>query len=83
MTSQGLDIRFTAADDTVYATLLGTPAESEIRIEGLEAAAGARIQLLGHDEDLSWRQEGSDLTIQLPDLADSPAHSIMISGMGG
>ena len=82
-TSQGLDIRFTAADDTLYATLLGTPGESEIRIEGLEATTGARIQLLGHDEDLSWRQEGSDLTIQLPDLVDSPAHSLMISGVGG
>ena len=82
-TTQGTEIRFTAAEDALYATLLGTPTESEIRIEGLEAAARARIQLLGHDEDLSWRQEGSDLTIQLPDLADSPAHSIMISGMGG
>ena len=35
-TSQGLDLRFTATDEAVYATLLGSPGESEIAIEGFE-----------------------------------------------
>ena len=39
-TTQGLDLRFTKADDTLYVTLLGTPAESEIAIDGAERARG-------------------------------------------
>ncbi|MCY3865196.1 MAG: alpha-L-fucosidase [Chloroflexi bacterium] len=82
-TTQGLDLRFTAKDGALYATLLGSPAESEIRIESLEAPAGASIQLLGRDGDLEWAQDGSDLTICLPDLPTAPAHSLRIQGMGG
>ena len=78
-TTQGLDIRFTATDEALYATLLGTPTESEIAIKGLEAPAGASIRLLGQDGDLGWRQDGGDLRIQLPqNLPDSVAHSLVI-----
>ena len=48
-TTQGVNLRFTATDEALYATLLGTPTESEIAIEGLEAPAGASIRLLGQD----------------------------------
>ena len=83
-TSQGIDIRFTAGDGTLYATLLGTPAESEIAIEGLDAPAEAAIKLIGRDEALSWRQNGADLVIQLPpNLPVAQAHCVAIAGMGG
>ena len=82
-TSQGLGLRFTATEDALYATLFGSPAESEIRIEQLEAPAGASLQLLGRDSDLAWEQDGADLKIQLPELPDAPAHSIAIRGIGG
>ena len=82
-TTQGLDLRFTATEGALYATLLGSPAESEIRIESLEAPASARIQLLGRDGDLEWQQDGSDLVIRLPDLPEAPAHSLSIQGIGG
>jgi len=82
-TSQGLDLRFTATDEAVYVTLLGSPSESEIAIEGLEAPAGASVQLLGHEADLAWRQSGADMAIQLPqDLPEAQAHSLKISGAG-
>ena len=81
-TTHGLDLRFTATDGALYATLLGTPAESEISIEGLEAPAGATIQLLGRDGDLRWRQDGADIVIQLPDLPEGHSHSIRIQGIG-
>ena len=82
-TSQGLDVRFSATEEAIYATLLGTPGESDIAIEGLEAPEGASVQLLGHHADLSWRQRGGDLAIQLPqDLPVSPAHSLKISRPG-
>lgn len=81
-TSQGIDIRFTQTDSAVYATLITTPAESEIVIEGLEASDSATIQLLGQDQNLEWKQTGSDLTIQLPqNLTDSPAHSLKLTGI--
>ncbi len=79
VTSSGVDIRFTAIDEALFVTMLGTPAESEITVEGVEAPAGAAIRLLGRDGDLSWRQDGADLRIELPeDLPDSPAHSLAI-----
>lgn len=82
-TTQGVDVRFTQTDDALFATLLGTPSESEIIIEGLDIAAGTKVQLLGHDNDLTWSQVGSDLSIQLPDnLSDAPAHSLKLTGIG-
>lgn len=81
-TTQGLDLRFTKADDALYVTLLGTPADSEIAIAGLSAPAEARIRLLGHDSDLAWRQDGADLRVTLPHLPDSHAHSLKITGTG-
>ena len=82
-TTQGLDLRFTATDETLCATLLGTPTESEITIEGVEAPAGAEIRLLGRDGVLRWRQDGADLLIELPaDLPESPAHSLAIGWLG-
>ena len=77
-TTQGTDIRFTQSDNALYATLLDTPSEHDITIEGLTIDSGARVRLLGHDADLTWTQSGSDLSIQLPALPDSPAHSLQI-----
>ena len=82
-TSAGLDIRFTATEEDLFATLLDAPAESEICIESLDAPDNAAVNLLGRDGELSWRQDGSDLRIHLPqDLPEAPAHSLRISGMG-
>ncbi len=78
--SGGLDIRFTAGDAALYATMLGTPIQSELVIEAVQAPADARIRLLGADGDLSWRQTGADLRINLPEtLPVSPAHSLEIA----
>ena len=83
-TTQGLELRFTAKDDTLYMTLLGTPTESDICIENLDAPADATIRLLGQDGALGWRQDGADLVITLPqNLPEAHAHSIAIKGMGG
>ena len=80
-TTQGIGVRFTQAQSNLYATLLGTPGDSEIAIESLQPPADASIQLLGRAGDLSWRQQGSDLAVQLPaGLPDAPAHSLRITG---
>jgi alpha-L-fucosidase len=81
-TSQGIDIRFTKKENTLYTTLLGTPSESQIAIEELNIPAGCDVQLLGQDKSLEWEQVGSDLRVQLPQsLPDSPAHSLKIVGV--
>lgn len=83
-TTQGLPLRFTAREGALYATLLGSPSESEIAIAGLDAPAGVAVQLLGRDGALRWRQDGADLRIELPqDLPQSPGHAVKISGIGG
>ena len=56
-TSGGIDIRFTEIDEALFAILLGTPAESEICIPGVEAPHGAEIRLLGRERHLPWRQD--------------------------
>lgn len=81
-TTQGVDVRFTQNDVALYVTLMATPSESEITLEGLTAGEDAKVQLLGHDAELTWSQSGSDLTIQLPDnLPDAPAHSLKLVGV--
>ena len=82
-TRQGLPLRFTASNDALYATLLGTPTASEITIETLTPPPTAQIQLLGHEAPCQWQAAGSDLKIQRPaNLPDAPAHSIKIAAAG-
>ena len=82
-TSQGVDVRFTKTDDALYATLMATPAESEVVIEGLEVNDDTKVYLLGQNQELSWSKSGSDLSIQLPqNLPDTPAHSLKLVGIG-
>ena len=79
-TSAGVPVRFTRKENTLYAMLLDTPGEAEIRIRNLHAAGGSEVRLLGIDERLKWRQSGSDLIVRLPaPLPDSPAHALRIS----
>ena len=83
-TTQGVELRFMQNDDVLYATLMDTPAEREITIEGLVANEDAQVRLLGYGSDLTWSQSGSDLTIQLPDhLDNAPAHSLKLLGVSG
>jgi len=78
-TDGGGDVRFTAKGEDLFATFLGQPAAGPHRLDGLAAADGTSVRLLATGEPVSWRQEGSALTLVVPDdLADAPAHSIAI-----
>jgi len=78
-TSCGVDVRFTAKGNTLYAILLDTPLNPEIEIIDLKPAAGSQIELLGHEPALAWRQSGENLWVTLPDhLPDSPAHVLVM-----
>jgi alpha-L-fucosidase len=65
------DIRFTARDRVVYAILLGRP-EKEVVIKSLGTSSGlfagriGKVELLGGDQALHWKQGADALTISLP-----------------
>ncbi len=80
VTSAGVPVRFTRNGDLLYALLLDTPREVEIRIRDLHAVEGGDMRLLGRDEPLAFQQSGDDLIIRLPaQLPDQPVHAIRMS----
>lgn len=78
-TADGVGIRFTQKGDSLYAVLMGTPSTQQIALQGLQAADGATIALLGHQVPLAWEQRGEALSIVLPDLPPAPAYALAIS----
>ena len=83
-TTDGLGVRFTQQGNAVYATLLGTPAIRQVSIVGLNAGVSTTVELLGHAAVLDWQQDGSNLTVTLPDsLPESVAHSLKFTSVSG
>jgi len=77
-TREGLSVRFTRTDDALYAIPLGTPAGT-LTLEGVRAAGGAHVQLLGHAAPLAWTQDGDALVVTLPDSAWGFAPALRIT----
>jgi alpha-L-fucosidase len=76
-TEDGIDVRFTQREGTLYALLLGRPKTPEVRIRDLTAAPGSTARWLGTDADLSWEQHGTDLTVRVPDpIPEQAAHAL-------
>ena len=79
-TRDGIPVRFTQKQSTLYAMLLETPRATEICIRDLRVAPAAQVRLLGGDSRLGWRQDGADLIVRLAaPLAGGAAHSFAIS----
>jgi alpha-L-fucosidase len=79
-TGDGIDVRFTQKDDTLYATLLDTPKAQTVLLEGLRAAEGTSIDLLGSRGAVNWRQHDNGVSVDLHDAdLDGPAHALAIS----
>jgi alpha-L-fucosidase len=82
-TAEGIPVRFTQRDRTLYALLLGRPTGGSITLKDVALPPGARARLLGGDE-LPASQWGTDLVLQLPaPLPDEPAHAIALEGAAG
>jgi alpha-L-fucosidase len=66
------DVRFTTkGDNTLYAFIMGWPAEPQVTIRSLAKLAGvtgkiANVTLLGSSSQLQWTHDDKGLTIQLP-----------------
>jgi alpha-L-fucosidase len=67
------DIRFTTkGDGTLYAFVMGWPAQERVTIRSLAKLPGVTgriedVTLLGHDGALKWTHDTDGLTIQLPE----------------
>jgi alpha-L-fucosidase len=76
-------LRFTQKGDTLYATALAEAQSGALVLEGLEAAAGARVALLGHEGTLAWQQQDDGIAVTLPDVpasvVDAPAYTLSIT----
>ncbi len=76
-TGDGIDVRFTQNGDTLYATLLDTPSEKTILLQGLYAPDGTVVSLVAHNVPLNWRQGDAGLMIEMNEpLPLSAAHVI-------
>jgi len=80
ITTEGIPIRFTCKKNYLYVILLGNTEKNELVIEDLGKEEISQINLLGFEENLSWRAEGDDLIILLSGkIDDSPAISFKIA----
>ena len=79
-TAGGVGVRFTKRENSLYAVLLDAPGGQWVALQGLRAADGTTVTLLGHEEPLVWEQRGEALTVVLPpNLPPSPAYALAIS----
>lgn len=73
-----IPVRYTRKDDALYVILLDTPGDTQVKLDKLQLGAGAKVELLGHSETLTWQQD-NDLIVALPALKTAPAHTLKIS----
>jgi alpha-L-fucosidase len=80
VTTDGIDVRFTRKDRSLYAVLLGTPSERTFTIKSLEKRPRTKVEILGRSGDAACEQTPEGLKITLgKKLADSPAHSVKMT----
>jgi len=79
-TAEGVPVRFTQRDGTLYAILLGRPSGPAVTLEDLPLPARASARLLGGPA-LPVSRKGTDLVVDLPPAAlpDEPAHAIALA----
>jgi len=82
-TGEGIPVRLTQKDGTLYALLLGRPAAGSVMLKDVALPPGAHARLLGGGE-LASLKKGTDLVLQLPaPLPDEPAHAVALEGSAG
>ena len=80
-TYEGVQVRFTQKDSTVYAMLLGQPKAGAVTIKSLSLGVGAQVYLLGHSERLLWDSHGEDTKVDLPSaLPGQYAYVLRVTG---
>lgn len=65
-TADGIPVRFTQANASLYVTLMGEPKASSITIKNIAPKPGSQIYMLGESDPLHWTQHNEDVEITLP-----------------
>ena len=83
-TREGNRVRFTQRSHALYAAVLAAPESESATIEALRVPAGSTVHMLGHCRPLSWREDGQDLQVNLPDglrdsVREAPAYVLKIT----
>ncbi len=65
-TADGIDVRFTAKDNAIYAVLLDRPKGSSVTLLDVDASPHTRATMLGSGTDLPIRAQGNNLLVKLP-----------------
>ncbi|MHA1933008.1 MAG: alpha-L-fucosidase, partial [Promethearchaeota archaeon] len=79
-TSDNIDIRFTQKGEILYVHLLDKPQTKDLIILSITLSKSKKIQLLGNEGDLLWKQNGENIEISLPDgLFDSVTYVLKVS----
>jgi alpha-L-fucosidase len=80
------DIRFTTKGNTLYAIVMGWPADGKVRINALGSGKSAldrtirQVDLLGHPQTLSFTETAAFLEVTLPERQPSEyAHCLKIT----
>lgn len=78
-TADGTDVRFTRTGESVYAVLLGTPGQKQVRIRGLRAEGLIGAVLLGYGQ-VPVVEHADSVEVTLPDrLPTAPAHAVRLT----
>ncbi|MHA2038169.1 MAG: alpha-L-fucosidase C-terminal domain-containing protein [Promethearchaeota archaeon] len=72
-------MRFTQKGEILYIHILDKPQGSDLTILSLTLSVSKKIQLLGSDGNLTWKQIDENINISLPEeLYDSTAYVLKI-----
>ena len=79
-TDGGVAVRFTQKGDSLYATLLDTPATTQFVLANLQAAPDTTIGVLGQSTPVAWQQREDGILVQLTaPLSTAPAYALQIT----
>jgi alpha-L-fucosidase len=82
-TPDGLEVRFTQRDGSVFAIVLGTPTTTRVRVR-VALDDGATVRLLGQRESLEWQRlpDSIGIEVQLPSRPPTgPAFALALSSV--
>ncbi|MFS1526023.1 alpha-L-fucosidase [Microbulbifer sp. 2304DJ12-6] len=76
-TKEGGDVRYTATDDALYATLLSAPSAERVTLLDTPVGKIGTVSLLGFEGELDWQHQDGNITFHWPETAAN-AHAYVI-----
>ncbi len=79
-TAEGIPVRFTRKDNTLFAVLLEKPKGSVVTLTKLKNLKVNDVQILGCTQSPKWSYNNHQLRVEIPELSVSAAYAIKILG---